>query len=259
MATNLQDGAARIEVTAPTPTPYRYGFFSVATPSPEVDDRWSGGGIKWVSEFCTTPGITYNVCVDPDVAALEFDAGCVISEFDPFTLYASVGDSVGKFRVTDEAITLARTRLEAGEQYGVEEQMWALLAAGEPSPVAATTLALGLAIVEQALAEAYPSLGVIHMSRLAATLYADQLRVEGNRLVTTLGTPVIAGGGYGAISGAEPSTITVYGTGPVVLKRTAIDDRIRAIHRESNTHNIIAQRTYAIGYDCAVVGATVTV
>jgi hypothetical protein len=258
--TTLESGDVRIEVTEPVAQPYRFGLFSVATPSPITDPHWQAGGVEWVSEMCSSPvAVTTNDCVDPDVAALDVQVACVIPQFSAFTVYSSVGDSVGKFRNVADAMRVARDRLTTGEQFGVEAALWALLEAAEPTPVAASTLALGLGLVEQMLAEAYGALGVIHMSRLAATLYGDILRVDGTRLVTPLGTPVVAGGGYDEVDGTEPTTISIFGTGPLFMLRSDIDDRINAINRETNTHFVVAQRTYTIGYDCGVVGTTVTV
>lgn len=252
------DNGVRAEVAAPTPVPYRFGIFSVATPLPEGDGRWEGGGMEWVSEACVTPAFTNNECVDPSAPELVAQGMCVIMSYDPFTVYAVNNDSAGKTRDLTEAANIARARLEASEQFGVEEKLWALLT--PTTEVAATSPAMGLALVEQMLTESYPSMGVVHMSRLTATLLGELgiVHAEGNRLVTTLGTPVVAGGGYGQVNGVEPTDAAIYGTGPLVLLRGTVDT-VRGFNRDVNSHYTIAQRPYAVGWDCSVVGATFTV
>lgn len=249
----------RTEVAAPAAVPYRYGLFSVATPDAgDGERRFELNGITWVSELCTTPGLTTNSCVDPDVVDLEGTPLCVVPVFDQFTVYQVNADSAVKTRTSEAAVQGARDKLTASEQFGVEAALWDDLEAAEPTPIAATSPALALGVTEQALIEAYPATGVIHMSRLATYVLADLLRVEGSRLVTQLGTPVVAGGGYGQIAGAEPATITIFGTGPLVIARSEMQDQ-PGFDRAINSWFATAYRTYSIGWDCGIVGATATV
>ena len=245
-----------IPVPAPPAVAYRYGLFSVATPIPDAETDWEGFGMTWVSSACAQPRITYDACIVDAVDPLEDDGPiCAQPQFDTFTVYAR---GIGSIRNRAEDEASIRARLVEVEQFGVESQLWADMAAATTEVATSDGLLHGLAVVEQLLVEAYPALGVIHMNRFAAVMLGDHLSLEGGRLVTRLGTPVVAGGGYGAVAGAAPATATIYGTGPLVLRRgQAVADTITP-DREANSATAFAHRTYAVGWDCTAVGVTVT-
>lgn len=239
-------------VPAPAVRPYRFGLFSVVPPTPEVGDAWEGTGVTWVSA-CPTPRVTHNPCivdVVPDMTAL---AGCTRPEFDPFTVYDLTEMTT---RREDEAMRTATDRLAASEQFAVELMLWDAVATAV-TEVVAGGLTEALAFVEQALVEAYPGEGLIHMNRYTALMLDGKLEREGGKLTTITGTPVVAGGGYAPIDGAEPTTLAIYGTGPVVLRRGATQ-AIPTRDTSSNRSYALAYRTYVIGWDCAAVGATFT-
>lgn len=251
-APNLYDA-----VDAPDHGPYRFGLFSL--PEFNVGGDRDGFGLTWRSEACAETGITYDVCLDPAVADLtSTTVACVEPQFDPFVVYAYLTDSMIVEAGSDDA-DLARTRFLNVEQYAVEKALEARLSAAvAPVAVLGTgefSVRQALAQVEQALAVTVKGRGVIHMSRFAATLLADRLKVEGGQLRTALGTPVVAGGGYA--TDALPTAVTVYGTGPMVARRSGIEV-VSAPRYDINSMSEIAQRTYVIGWDCGAVGATAT-
>lgn len=252
-------------VEAPAVTPYRFGLFSAVEPRTAsleltgIDEHWRLG-VEWESQACASVKETTGPCIDSDVTALTPDDSCSISQFDPFTLYVYNDQSVPG-RTIAQAEQNAIARLTSGEQEAAEAHLWGIIstAAAPVTDLTTYTLRYGLAWVEQELAESYGGQGVIHMNRLTSILLKDMLRVEGGRLVTYAGTTVVAGGGYDRIAGTAPTTATIIGTGPLVMYRGDIDTRENAIDRSINSHSIIAQRDYVIGWDCVSLGAEVTI
>lgn len=251
-------------VEAPAAVPYRFGLFSQVTPrtselaSNGLDDHWRLG-VQWISQSCGDALLTTGPCIDPDVEPLTSDEYCSVSTYDPFTVYTFNTDDVPGFGM-DEDIANAVARLTNGEQEAAEEHVWDLATTTigvDLVDLTAFPLWYGLGYVDQALAELYGGQGVIHMSRLTATMLSDQLRIEGGRLFTLLGTPVVAGGGYDKIGVTTPTDGLIYGTGPLVMYRSEIDTRQRSLKKDTNQASIIAQRDYVVGWDCVAVGAQV--
>lgn len=252
-------------VEAPAAVPYRFGLFSQVTPRTSelagngIEDHWRLG-VQWVSQACAEAKPTTGPCINDEVSPLSPDDYCYVAKFDPFTVYAYNNDDVVGFTMTeDEANAVAR--LTNGEQEAAEEHVWNLATSAigiDLVDLTAFPLWYGLGYIEQALAETYGGQGVIHMSRLTATMLADQLRIEGGRMFTLLGTPVVAGGGYDKIGATTPTEGLIYGTGPLVMYRSEIDTRQRAIKKDTNQASIIAQRDYVIGWDCVAVGGQVS-
>lgn len=252
-------------VEAPAAVPYRFGLFSQVTPRTSeltvngMNDHWRLG-VEWVSQACAATKLTTGPCIDENVSPLTPDTFCSVSQYDPFTVYAYNDDSVVGFTLT-EAEQNAIARLTNGEQESAEEYLWTLATTAIGANVVDLStypLWYGLGYVEQLLAEAYGGQGVIHMNRLAATMLADQLHIEGGRLFTLLGTPVVAGAGYEKVGASAPTEALIYGTGPLVMYRGEIDTQQSAIDKTTNQQSIIAQRDYVIGWDCLIVGAEVT-
>lgn len=252
-------------VEAPASVPYRFGLFSQVTPRTAelsgagIDEHWRLG-VQWMSQACGDARLTTGPCIDAEVNPLTPDDYCSVSQYDPFTVYAYNNDDVPGFSM-DEDVANAVARLTNGEQEAAEEHLWGLATTAIGANIVDLTsypLWYGLGYVEQALAEAYGGQGVIHMNRLAATMLADQLRVEGGRLFTLLGTPVVAGGGYEKIGVTAPTEGLIYGTGPLVMYRGDVDTRQSALDKATNQASIIAQRDYVVGWDCVAVGAEVS-
>jgi hypothetical protein len=242
-------------VEAPAAFPLRYGFFSVAEPRLTTDDHWRLG-VQWQSQSCSPAKRTTGPCIDPEVDPLTPDDFCSVVQYEPFTVYAYENDDIiGATLAEHEAHAIAR--LTNGEQYAVEQQFWGLVTT---APAVTTTDLSGapagvvLGYIEQILANNYFGQGVIHMDRFTATILWEYLDVSGARLQTRLGTPVIAGGGYGNMADPPVDEFFIYGTGPVVVYRGDIDTRQMAIAKETNQVSYIAQRDYVVGYDCGGVG-----
>jgi hypothetical protein len=76
-------------------------------------------------------------------------------------------------------------------------------------------------------------------------------------LRTRLGTP-IAAMAVGATANTIRTGDVMFGTGPVKASRGEIEVFNGTGDLAINDASIIAQRTYAFGYDCGVVGAEIT-
>jgi hypothetical protein len=240
-------------VEAPPVVPLPYGIFSVAEPRLTTDEHWKLG-VQWQSQACSETNVTTGPCIVPQRDPLVEDDYCSVSKYEPFTVYAYNNDDIIGHTL-EEHLANTVQRLVATEQRSVEEQLWASLVAGASSLTDLTAYSPGVVLgyLEQQLAENYGGQGVIHMSRLAATYLWEYLAVQGGRLVTKLGTPVVAGAGYDPLV-SPVDEFEMYASGPVVLYRGDVDTRQNAVNKSVNEVSIIAQRDYVLGWDCVAYG-----
>jgi hypothetical protein len=123
---------------------------------------------------------------------------------------------------------------------------------------AAVDIVTGLGLLEAALADCYNGVGVIHVPvKVLPTLDAWGLVKAYNGILKTLnGNLVAAGAGYPGTSpaGAAPATgeSWIYATGAVTMRRGDIKTFTlsESINRGNNTIEMIAERTYVLGWDC---------
>lgn len=201
----------------------------------------------------------------------------------PFTAYAKFDCALVGM---DEALKIATDALAQSEPWQVERAVWTGLADSRPVVFprlaasatvsdaqgiqlqsaasivvtgAAVDVATGLGLLESALADCYNGVGVIHVPvKLLPTLQAWGLVVaQGGKLRTLNGNLVAAGAGY---PGTSPSGVTppagetwMYATGAVFMYRSDVQvptDRVSSVNRATNTREMIAERTYVIGFDC---------
>ena len=241
-------------VEAPPVVPLPYGLFSVAEPRLTTDDHWKVG-VQWQSQACVSTAGAVGYCEASERGPLLPETGyCSISQFDPFFVYAYNTDPVIGHTLEEHRANTVQ-RLIASEQRTAEQFLWSQLVAQSGPVVSLSAFGPGviLGYLEQVLAENYGGQGVIHMSRQAATYLWEYLQTQGGKLVTKLGTPVIAGAGYDPIS-SPIDKFTMYVSGPVVLYRGETDVRANAVSRSNNEVSIIAQRDYVLGWDCSSYG-----
>jgi len=252
------------QVTAPPAVPYRFGLFSVVEPRTAaiegvtIDEHWRLG-VQWQSQSCGDIKETTGPCIDDEVADLTADGQlCSVLQYDPFTLYAYNDDAVPGHTLAEHEAN-AITRLTKGEQFGAERHLWSAMvtAAGAATDATAYPIHIGLGYAEQAISSSYEAQGVLHMSRLTAMACADFLRMEGGRMLTALGTPVVIGGGYN-VPESVTDTGTIIATGPLVMYRGDIDTRENAVDKAINSVSIVAQRDYVIGWDCVAQAISVS-
>lgn len=251
-------------VAPPAVTSRRFGLFSAVEPRTStieggaLDDHWRNG-IVWQSQACAVAKVTQNACVDPEVAAKTPDDYCGVFEFDPFTVYAFNDDAVPG-RTLDEHRADAVARLTNSEELAVEREVWSRLvtAAGLAFNATAFPHYHGLGYAEALLQSQFGPLGLLHMDHMTAQALTSHLRVEGGRLFTNNGIPIIVGGGYHSGMPTLSPTGTIIATGPMVMYRGEIDTRANAVDKAVNRVSIVAERTYVIGWDCLALAVDVS-
>lgn len=256
--------------SAPTGVPYRYGLFSAVefdTISPH--DRM---GMTWRSDGCQRAGTTLDSCKQAAVPALTASDCGYIGTAEPFTAYILDEDSIGGVSIAEHEAQ-ARARFLTAEQWGVESYVMNEIVAqgtadgtivdvsGAGAKAPSDPYLLMLAQVESQLALLTGNQGMIYMSRFGAAALETSLIRSGGMLHTTLGTPVAACGGFPTITANTlPTGDAIYGTGPVKAARGEVEiyNGTAGDGLGVNDISIIAQRTYAFGWDCGVVGAEIT-
>ena len=253
-----------ISISAPPVVPRPHGLFSVAPPAPG-GDHWEMG-VRWINSPGCALGAQFTIdeCINgtpPD--PFELDASyCDSIRLKPFSVYVYGRRSgPGSYDVAEAEINAI---LAASEERAVENALWQEMIAGGTPVDTPGTLLDALAYVEYQLGRDYNGRGVIHMSRFAAIALSKELFVSGAQLQTRLGTPVVAGAGYGpplapGPPAAPPAEVTgfIFGTGELVSFRGPIDSNM-AVDRAINDFIVLAQRPYTVGWDCALVQARVT-
>lgn len=253
--------------------PLPFGLFSVLAPRESSADRWENG-VTWETLTCE-PAQAFGApdCIPADTVGMPKELGPLDAshgEASPFGVYGHYTCSpIGN--TLEHASELARQHLTLREEARVEQALWTgdlgnipnfAGANGYPAldsvgafPIASAWAAV--ARLEQVLATDYGSLGVLHMSREVATLLFDdgKLRANGSRLVTPLGTPVVAGAGY--------DSTKIVATGVLFGYRSEIfaptDSPYDLLDRANNNLYAIAERSYVIGFDpCGAAVATLT-
>lgn len=239
-----------VEVAAPPVVPHPFGLFSVVPPT-DPADRWQIG-MRWRSLACTTPDLLADdLCITGVDPGPKDNHDCSTDDFEakPFTVVYARTVSGVPYEVGESEATQV---VQNAEEYAVEQHVWSLMSAAA-APAAGSDLPDILALVENELAQDYHGTGIIHMSRGNAVKLASHLTRVGSQLQTAVGTPVVAGGGYGVTG---PAT-QIFGTGAMVIHRGSLDT-YRGATLSVNDFQVLAERVYAVGWDCTTVGASVT-
>jgi hypothetical protein len=120
-------------------------------------------------------------------------------------------------------------------------------------------IAVALGALEAQLADCYHGQGVIHIApEVLPTMRAWKLvEKEGNALYTIKGNRVVVGDGYTGSSPANEApaagTSWIYATGALFGYRAEvplIKEAVEGFDRIENTHKMIAERVYVIGFEC---------
>ena len=120
----------------------------------------------------------------------------------------------------------------------------------------------GIGRLEAALGNCYNGQGTLHVPMiLGEQLFrAGVVKVDGAQIKTQAGNLVALGAGYpgtGPDGTMISNAVWVYITGPVFAYRSAIERfRFRdSFNRSENTAQMIAERTYVLGFDCCCLYA----
>lgn len=253
-------------------------------------------GVTWIERCPSGAGTTYDECISPTVTGAPPEPPSKSDNVDqnfrgatPITIYTEfdcspvgVGDAESAAR--DALSRSEATQLESAVWTGVaggQAVVWPHLAANaevldangitiQTSATAVSGVSLdiahGLGLLEADLSECYGGEGVIHISPLVLpTLVAWNLvSVQGDVLRTLRGNRVIVGSGYG-VSGPDGTappdgSAWIYATGQVFGYRGDVffTGARESFNRAENTVQMIAERTYVIGWECCHLAALIS-
>lgn len=284
----------RAHVAPPSFKASDFGLLSVVDARwPEADPHWRQG-VEW-QPLCGTISTTYDPCDAPTGTGgppplpplkssnLTYeDRGA-----NPFTVVADFKCSPAAF--AEQAQELGEEALTRLESWEVERTFWTGVAGGEPvvyphlaadaevtegvirpvllqsaaTPVTGAVMNIveALGLLEQALADCYNGVGVIHVPAMLGPLLVAERLVErdgrdGRRLKTPKGNLVALGAGYPGTgpdgSDPAPGTAWIYATGAVFAYRSGVEimPLSSIVNRANNDVEAIAERTYVLGWDC---------
>jgi len=269
----------------------QFDLLSTATPLDMADAHWRMG-ITW-EPLCPESSGTYDPCtavVDNAGTAEQAPAPpakSATTEWQTrgataFTAYSRIDCSpVGQWDQLSETNQQALLRSEARF---VETAFWSGVAGGQtvvfphlaadsevedggdllqPAATVVTAtpqeIAVGIAMLEDAMRDCYPGVATIHLPiRLAAIASEhDLITARSGRMYTAIGSKVVIGDYPGtAPDGTTTDGATwVYATGEVFFVREPTPTRFSiadSFDRNVNTVEVIAERTYVIGWDCCL-------
>lgn len=276
-------GVPRVVVEGPAPQARPRNLLESTPEATEWGPRWNLG-VSWLARGCAGEQGRYGPC-DPTPDLAVGDGYGEVASADAFVVWAGAECTSMAQTDLERGYQIATERLLATQAEQVENELWTgslATAEGAPNPFlaaaadvddvtpggGATTLADGLALLEQALADCLSGRGTIHATVQLASLWASKgyVELEGGRLVTQLGTIVIAGAGYPGTSpaGAAPDAgeSWAYGTGMVTWRLGPIARQAaspaEAIDRDVNTATVRMERDALAVFDpCCLVGVNV--
>lgn len=240
-------------IASPQRTPVSFGLFSALAFENPAGERWENGATFEGGTCGLLNGFGPLECeVDDTLTRTYDDRGITWGTATAFSVYGSFQCAPVGYSFED-AEDRAVSDLLTHEESTVEDILWhghygVEGLATVPTLGAATSLTVALADLEQAGAKEYGVQGVIHMPRKFAlmALGDNLLKVTGQRLVTQLGTPVVAGAGYAP----EDNRIVI--TPTIAARRSEaypLGETGNMFDREHNLLTTVAERDYLIGYD----------
>lgn len=282
-------------IDGPPPIAPRYGLLQAARTSPLVrivSDADERGIERWINGVAMRPypvdqASTWDACAiyGSQGGSNEKESGeqIPLPKFDAVTVYLPINCQGMRIEDHDALKARAVAALAGVEGAAIEREFMGAetmvmnphLADGQgdfPNGNAATSLANGLALLEEQIARSGKA-GVIHVSPgLAAAAGAQLLTEESGTLYTYGGSLVVPGSGY--VDGPDPANHDaahgteewVYATGPVDIRRSEVfttpETPAQALDRSSgatrdNPNELIyrAERYYLVTWDTAVQAA----
>ncbi|MYZ38429.1 MULTISPECIES: hypothetical protein [unclassified Streptomyces] len=261
-------------VEAPSPGRPRYGLFTAARVTDDLDARTAAAGFQFPAEDCGVARL-YDANCDTHPGKI-FDEGLGYVAGDPYWVYATHKcGSVG--RTPQDVERTVRRKLAGAEQEQVEAAVWG----GTSPPVdpALTTTAgvvavtpdapgagAAIAALEHSFYDTYGYIGTIHINTraYAALTYAELISDSPSAgvLTTPLGSQWSIGSGYGITgpAGAAPDAGSVWAfmTPPVWIRRMQqpiVPNVVQTMDRTYNQFMALAERVYAHTWACPIVHA----
>lgn len=263
-------------IPGPEPLRRRYGLLTAASGPMDLSPHGEGGGVRYEAVTCGE-AFSYPIGCANDVVSAptkRLDGGDPLVEALPFTVVASI--ECGSLGYTEsEFDAKIRRRLANGEQGAVEQAFWtgntpagadlgidnlqdSAVAVFPPDNTDIRGVVAGLEDYAYR-AEGYGSVAYIHAPVSVAAWAANAYLIieDGPLKRTPFGSIWVFGGGYpgtGA-NGAFPFAGGAYMhiTGQVNVWRAAevtTYPMSATLNRETNQMLLLAERTYAVGFDC---------
>lgn len=215
----------------------------------------TGGTTPNVTTATTTPGVR---------TAKTLSSYGSTTTANPFTIYTMQQcRTVGEMATAQER---AMRVLTLNEEAAVEKEVWTRIAAGATNITG--TLAspeTSLALLEEAIGDAYAGRPVIHVSPNLGSILATKGAIEkvGNHMETKIGSYVVIGRGYPRTGpGGAPAAGSEFmqATGSLVIERSTAFVKGPMIVQSplDNTQVVLAERVYVAGYDCTAQAIRVT-
>lgn len=257
-----------VTVPAPPRTPVPFGLFSTVTFRP-AGARWQAGA-RFDTAGCpaTLRGIGHgDYCADPatvtGLANRLADGNTPGGDGSgtPFTVQAEHQCSP----VAGEHRRLAEERLLAGEERAVEHAFATGILGNTPNltqnpealTMAPVPFDLAVGLLEEWISDVYGSQGVIHAPRLAVSANPLSVKVSGQTVRTTLGTPIAAGAGYPGTGPDGAAGVWLYVT-PTLTGYRSEPDFMETFDRAVNDMVVYASRDYLLLHDdCGIAAAQV--
>jgi hypothetical protein len=248
-------------VPAPEPLRTRYGLFTAASGPLDLPAHGEGGGVRYVPDTCGSAHAYGVTCYDGDNPAPSkpHDPDNAEVETGVFVVLSTLNCGAPGYTM-EEYRTKVRRRLEGTEQAAVETALWAGLdlegnslgiltldgqavnvdSGYDPGLITDVVGALErYAYTEQQ----YGYTAYIHAPVEVAAFAAEAGMVlpDGNRKVTPMGS-VWVFGAYGSGS--------VIITGQTTVWRAPEIQVYNALDQATNEVLLVAERAYAVGFDC---------
>lgn len=242
-------------VSAPEPRGLRYGLLVAATGPLELPDHAISSGVRYEPVSCGFARLYPIECPTDTPTHKVFDGDDELVDVETFVAYATLQCApVG--RSWDSMRTRVLRRLANGEQSIAEQALnEQILADPDLEPVGVgdpTSFTDTIASLEQWLygqdGANYGNVGYLHAPvRMAEHAARTGLIVKDGPLMrTVLGTVWVFGGGY-------PDDGRIYATGNTTVWRSPdpiVPDLPQTFDRVTNVSYALAERPYAVAYDC---------
>lgn len=280
-------GSGFLPFTAP-----QFDLLSTATPINPPNDRWKMG-ITWEPLCPEASGTydPCAAVVDnagaaetaPTPPAKSATTEWQVRGATPFTAYSRIDCSpVGQW---DQLSDVNKQALIRSESRFVETAFWSGVVAGQtvvfphlasdsevsdgedlmqPAATVVTAtpqeIVIGLGMLEDAMRDCYPGVATIHMPIRLASIAADHdlISPRAGGMFTTIGSKVVIGDypGTGPDGSSTEGVTWMYATGEVFFARDNEPKGFTAVEsfdRDVNTVEMLAERTYLLGWDCCLL------
>jgi hypothetical protein len=192
----------------------------------------------------------------------------------PFMLYDGAACYPHSGRTEVELTDLAEANLIAGEQRKLEAKFFEQLRAQAtvvppPDGQLVFDFCLAVGVLDDLIANTYGGIGVMHTQRfmIAPATSSYLTRRDGGRLLDPADNLWAFGTGYSrqgpplpgdADNNAPAGQVWIYGTGPVVLRRSDIQTHATFGVRD-NERRALAERSYVLTADCPALAVLATI